>query len=123
MKKFLLKQEAQIFHLSKKMTSHLQITSKNFECENKTIHEGQRNYNCNSCEKSFTQSGHLKRHIKGLHEGQRNCKCDSCGKSYTQSGHLKLHIKTLHEGTYHLEEAKISLLSSAILSKNVSMRS
>ena len=35
-------------------------------------YEGQRNYKCDSCEKSFTQSGSLKRHIKTIHEGQKN---------------------------------------------------
>ena len=60
--------------------------------------EGQRNYKCNICGKSFTQSNHLKTHIKAVHEGQRNYKCDSCGKPFTQSGSLTLHIKTVHEG-------------------------
>ena len=31
-------------------------------------------------------------------EGQRNYKCNICGKSYSESYYLKRHIKTLHEG-------------------------
>ena len=58
------------------MTSHLQITNQNFECD-KTIHEGERNYKCNSCQKSFSHSGDLNRHIKIIHEGQRNYKCNN----------------------------------------------
>ena len=58
----------------------------------------EKNYNCDSCEKSFAASANLKRHIKTVHEGQMDYKCVSCGKSFTQSGNLKNHIKTIHEG-------------------------
>ena len=83
----------------------------------KTLHEGQR-YDCNSCGKSFTQSGYLKIHIKTtvilvenhslLQEfwtttseqfmEKKNYKCDSCGKCFTQLGSLKRHIRMVHEG-------------------------
>ena len=53
---------------------------------------------CDSCDKSFTRSGHLKRHIKTLHEGKTNVRCDSCEEYFTESGSLKKHIKTIHEG-------------------------
>ena len=60
--------------------------------------QGRRQFNCDSCEKSFTQAGNLKVHIKTLHEGQRYYRCDYCGKSSTTSGNLKDHIQTIHEG-------------------------
>ena len=56
-----------------------------------------RHYNCDSCEKSFTQAVNLKKHIQTIHEGQRNYKCDSCEKTFTQLGNLKTHIKRIHE--------------------------
>ena len=67
-----------IFGRKEQLTLHL----KNYH------QEGQRNYKCESCEKSFIQSGALKYHIKSFHEGQRNYKCDHCGKHFTLTGSL-----------------------------------
>ena len=43
-----------------------------------TIHEGQRNYKCESCGNSFMDSGHLKQHINIVHEEQKDHKCEFC---------------------------------------------
>jgi len=40
----------------------------------------------------------LKKHIQTVHEGHRDYECDSCGKSFSESGNLKRHIHTVHEG-------------------------
>ena len=68
------------------------------ERNNDIVHEGKRNYKCESCVKCFTQSGDLKIHINTIHKGQKNYKCGSCGKYFTQSSSLNLHIRTIHEG-------------------------
>ena len=57
-----------------------------------------KSFKCSRCDKTFTTSFNMKKHIKTIHEGQRNYKCDSCGKSYKESGSLNFHIKTIHEG-------------------------
>ena len=69
----------------------------------KTLHEAQKNYKCDSCGKSFTESGYLKKHNKTVHEGQRNYKCDSCRKFFTQSSNLNLHIETIHKRTNNFD--------------------
>ena len=51
-----------------------------------------------SCQKEFSQSGHLKRHIDAVHNGQKDHKCDSCGKSFSVSGNLKRHVNADHNG-------------------------
>ena len=54
--------------------------------------EGQRNYKCDHCGKSFTHSGYLESHINMVHEGQKDYNCESCSKSFSQAGSLKRHI-------------------------------
>ena len=53
---------------------------------------------CDTCGKSFSQAGYLKKHIYTIHEGHIDHKCESCGKSFSQAGNLKKHIHTVHEG-------------------------
>ena len=72
-------------------------TSFNMKKHIKTIHEGQRNYKCDSCGKSYKESGSLNFHIKTIHEGQRKYKCDSCEQPFNKLDSLKSHIKSLHE--------------------------
>ena len=36
-----------------------------------TVHDGEKNFNCNSCDKIFAQSGDLKGHIQTIHEETR----------------------------------------------------
>ncbi|CAB0044739.1 unnamed protein product, partial [Trichogramma brassicae] len=64
----------------------------------KTIHEGQKNYVCDKCEKKFGQKGNLLIHQKAVHEGRKDYACDDCGKKFGQKSHLLCHQRTVHEG-------------------------
>ena len=66
----------------------------------KTIHEGQKDFNFDSCGKSFTQApaGDLRNNIKIIHESHKDFKCELCGKSFAVANKLRRHIKTIHEG-------------------------
>ena len=60
-----------------------------------SVHNGQKDHKCNSCEKSFSEAHNLNVHIK-VHNGQKDHKCDLCEKSFSTSGYLKKHINVQH---------------------------
>ena len=62
-----------------------------------TIHEGSKDFKCDSCGKSFYSEGYLKKHIHTMHEGSKDFKCDSCDKSFYTEEYLKKHINRVHE--------------------------
>ena len=55
-------------------------------------------WECDLCNKSFTQAGNLKRHKRIVHEGRKGYECDICKKTYREVQSLKVHIKCVHEG-------------------------
>ena len=52
---------------------------------------------CPRCQKEFTQSGSLQRHVEDVHEKKRH-KCNQCEKDYGSRDALRLHKQTKHEG-------------------------
>ena len=54
--------------------------------------EGYKDYECDSCGKSFTKLRELKQHLHTVHDGYKDHKCESCGKSFTSSEYLKKHF-------------------------------
>ena len=39
----------------------------------------------------------LKKHIYTIHEGHKDFKCESCKKLFSKAGNLKKHIRRVHE--------------------------
>ena len=47
---------------------------------------------CKHCGKILSQPNHLDTHIKTVHEHERNFKCDNCDKAYGDNKQLKRHF-------------------------------
>eukprot|EP00092_Neocalanus_flemingeri_P017356 GFUD01018771.1.p1 GENE.GFUD01018771.1~~GFUD01018771.1.p1 ORF type:complete len:448 (+),score=64.03 GFUD01018771.1:73-1416(+) len=60
-------------------------------------HTGQKNHQCEECEKSYTEKRQLENHKEIVHQGKRDYFCSVCPKSFTRSNSLNAHMR-LHTG-------------------------
>ena len=57
---------------------------------------GKKRFACAVCDKTFSQSGNLKVHMR-IHTGEKPFRCSICDKSFSTSGGLKVHMR-IHTG-------------------------
>ena len=93
--------------------------------EDITVQEKRKPYNCETCGKSFSTGGNVKKHIRNVHHEdqkhfksvktvQEKCKpynCETCGKTFSTGGNVKKHIRNVHhEDQKHFKSVKTDSL-------------
>jgi uncharacterized Zn-finger protein len=56
-------------------------------------HNGEKNFTCGSCDKSFVTNADLKEHLL-THSGEKPFTCNICDKKYSRANDLNRHTKT-----------------------------
>ncbi|KOC66061.1 Transcription factor hamlet [Habropoda laboriosa] len=56
-------------------------------------HTGEQPYKCKYCERSFSISSNLQRHVRNIHDKQRPFKCPLCERCFGQQTNLDRHLK------------------------------
>jgi len=77
-------------------TSDKVPSSKSGELSPKSSEDGEKVYQCQFCNKSFTRSWNFQRHVL-IHTGRKPHKCDKCPKAFVLAAHLKIHNR-IHTG-------------------------
>jgi DNA-directed RNA polymerase subunit RPC12/RpoP len=76
---------------SKSFSQKIHLTS------HQLIHSEARPYMCGECPADFTCPNNLRRHQRTVHEQEANFKCETCGKRFASASGLTSHIRT-HTG-------------------------
>lgn len=56
-------------------------------------HTGEQPYKCNYCERSFSISSNLQRHVRNIHNKEKPFKCPLCDRCFGQQTNLDRHLK------------------------------
>ena len=70
------------------------------ETNNKTKNKEKKmkktSYPCENCQKKFSSSSALHKHIRHIHLGEKNYQCEICQKKLSSNQQLKIHVKNKH---------------------------
>lgn len=56
-------------------------------------HTGEQPYKCKYCERSFSISSNLQRHVRNIHNKEKPFKCPLCDRCFGQQTNLDRHLK------------------------------
>ena len=83
--------EFSIFQFDKRHSAEWSTPMQSEMASHSLTRSGDMIHICSECEKTFGQSGHLKRHLV-THIGDKTHICSECQKSFGQATHLKAHM-------------------------------
>ena len=61
-----------------------------------SVHEGNKDHQCEICGKTFSRKNSLKRHVASVHQNQK-INCDQCDKTFSRKVNLINHKKDEHQ--------------------------
>ena len=79
------------------MASDEKLLRKNMLVPKKNQFHRRTIFQCDHCQKKFSQKPALEKHVESVHEGKKEFKCKECEKKFTQSSNMKAHIAAVHE--------------------------
>ena len=72
--------------------------SSNLQRHIASVHEGLKPFSCPSCDYKCVSKTGLKTHIAGVHDGLKPFKCQTCDSNFASKGCLQKHISNVHDG-------------------------
>ena len=84
------------------------------------IHTGEKSYQCQICQKRFSQCSSLTRHAR-IHTGEMPYQCQICQKRFSQSSTLTLHAR-IHTGEKSYQCQICQKLFFSVFQSNISCK-
>ena len=80
------------------------------------MHDNEKKYKYNTCDKPFTRKDYLDSHLKTYQINKQFHTCDNCGRSYKLKHNLQKHMKDNHQ--YSIPGQGFATTSQCIPNKN-----
>lgn len=80
-------------------------------------HTKEKPFQCTECDKSFSENGNLKQHIRSIHRNDRPFKCENCSRGFKTHYSHRVHIRSCFtkEKPYECDMCSSSFISSGKL--------
>ena len=86
-----------------------------------SVHDGKKRFECDICNKQYTNKVGLEAHISTDHVGEKPFQCSSCDAKYAYKAHLSRHFQIVHQGIkpFQCTICKVKFTNKGSLNKHV----